>query len=96
MILEAVLVKTSLFLVPSLTLEFPVGDYYFKQMTMADCKPKELTRWGPKIVTWDVEAGYKKDGYTFFVGHRSRHDIGQSETQKSYDYVGVSYKKEFK
>jgi hypothetical protein len=96
MMLTAALVKTSLFLVPSLTVEFPVGNYYFKQMTLADCKPEELTRWNPKIVTWDVEAGYKKGDLTFFVGHRSRHDIGTVETQKSYDYVGVSYKKEFK
>lgn len=96
MILTATLVKTSLFLIPSLTVEFPIGPFYLKQMSMADCKPQELTRWNPKIATWDIEAGYKRGDLTFYVGHRSRHDVGQSDTQKSYDYVGVTYKKEFK
>jgi hypothetical protein len=98
MILEAVLVKTSLFLVPSLEVKFPIGDFYFKQVSSAECEPKELNALNPMTTTWITEIGYEKNAITAFIGHKSYHAVDELNRGrfKSYDYFGVSFKKEFK
>jgi hypothetical protein len=96
MILTASLVKAGLFLIPSLTVEIPLGPFYVMQSSSAECIPNRINSLGPKTATWDVEAGVRAMGLSIFAGHRSKHDIGKADTQKSYDYFGASYQREFK
>jgi hypothetical protein len=96
MILTASLVKTSLFLIPSLTVEFPLGPFYVKQVSSAECSPTRVPRWNPQTAIWDVEAGVNIVNIKLFAGHRSYHAIGKQDNLDSYDYFGVSYQKEFK
>ena len=96
MILTASLVKTSLFLVPMLTVEIPINDFYVKQSSSAECSPQEATRWNPRTATWLIESGYINNEYRLFVGHKSYHAIESMKHLDSYDYVGVEYKREWR
>jgi hypothetical protein len=101
--LTATLVKTSLFLIPTLEVKLPVYNFYIKQVSSAECLPKELARWNPQTATWIAEAGYSKStlfvgDITLFVGHKSYHAIDKLNKGefKSYDYIGIKFEKEFK
>lgn len=96
MILTASLVKTSLFLIPTLTVEMPYKNFYLSQTSSAECDPKSVMRWGPKTATWIVESGFKFESVKFFVGHKSYHSVDSLKKLDSYDYVGVQYVKEFR
>lgn len=96
MVLTASLVKTSLFLIPTLSVNFNMAPFYVKQVSSAECSPQGLTRWHPKTATWIVESGYHLGGVTLFVGHKSYHSIDSLKKLDSYDYAGVSFQKEFK
>ena len=95
MILTASLVKTSLFLVPMLTVEMPIQNFYVKQISSAECSPQEATRWNPQTATWIIESGYKSGDVTYFLGHKSYHSIETLRHLDSFDYMGVEYHKEF-
>jgi hypothetical protein len=102
MILTATLVKTSLFLIPSLEVKLPLNMFYVKQISSAECLPSKVTRWNPQTATWIAEAGYSQStlfvgDITFYVGHKSYHAIDKLDKNlKSYDYVGIKFEKEFK
>jgi len=94
MILTASLIKTSLFLVPALTVQ--MGDaFYLKQTSSAECSPIHITRWNPMTATWVVEAGAQYRDFRAFVGHKSYHSIETLRHLDSFDYFGVEYKREW-
>jgi hypothetical protein len=94
MILTASLVKTSLFLVPTLSVQ--LGDvFYLRQVSSAECSPSSVTRWNPKTVTWIIESGVEHKDIRAFVGHKSYHSVDSLKKLDSYDYIGIEYKKEF-
>jgi hypothetical protein len=95
-ILTASLVKTSLFLIPSLTIVMPFNNFYLSQVSSAECSPQKATRWNPITATWIVESGYKYNEFRAFVGHKSYHSIDSIKKLDSYDYIGIQYSKEFK
>lgn len=96
MILTASLVKTSLFLIPTLTIVVPYHDLYVKQISSSECKPAAPTRWNPMTATWIVEAGYESGNVTAFIGHKSYHSVESLKKLESFDYVGIEYSGEFK
>ena len=96
MLFTASLVKSSLFLIPSLTVVMPFNNFYISQTSSAECSPQSVTRWNPITATWIVESGYKKDDFRFFVGHKSYHSVDALKKLDSYDYVGIEFKKEFR
>jgi hypothetical protein len=96
MILTASLVKAGIFLIPSLTVEVPLHEFYLKQTSSAECAPSKLNRWNPKTATWIIESGYKLNSFTAFVGHKSYHSVDSLKKLESFDYFGIQYSKEFK
>ena len=96
MILMASLVKSSLFLIPSLTVEIPINHFFIKQTSSAECSPRSIKLWNPQTATWIIESGYKQDSFSAFIGHKSYHAIESLKKFDSFDYVGIQYSKEFK
>jgi len=96
MILTASLVKTSLFLVPTLSVHIPLANFYLRQVSSAECAPNSLTRWNPKTAAWIIESGVEYKDIRAFVGHKSYHSVDSLKKLDSYDYIGVEYKRAFK
>ena len=95
MILTASLVKTSLFLVPALTVS--MGDtFYVRQTSSAECSPVNAKLWNPMTATWIIEGGYKQGDINYFLGHKSYHSVETLKHLDSFDYVGVEYQHEFR
>jgi hypothetical protein len=95
-ILSASLVKTSLFLVPTLAVQLNFNGLYLKQESSAECAPQSLIRWAPQTATWVIENGYQHNDFRAFIGHKSYHSIESLKPLDSFDYIGVEYKGEFK
>jgi hypothetical protein len=94
--IAASIVKTSLFLVPQLEVGYKVGPFYAAQISSAECSPQTLKLWNPQTATWIVESGLDYQGVKIFVGHKSYHSVDSVIALKSYDYAGISFRKEFK
>jgi hypothetical protein len=94
--IEAVLMQSSLALVPVLDVGYSFGRFSIKQVSSAECSPSSLTRWSPKTATWIVEASVRHENLDLFVGHKSYHRIGKFDDLKSSDYIGLRFRKEFK
>jgi hypothetical protein len=96
MILTASLVKTSLFLVPTLTVLMPYDGWYVTQTSSAECSPINAKLWNPMTATWIIEGGYKLGDITYKLGHKSYHSVETLKHLDSFDYVGVEYQHEFR
>ena len=96
MILTASLVKTSLFLIPSLTVVMPFNNFYISQTSSAECSPKTFKSWNPITATWIVESGFEHKDIRAFVGHKSYHYVESTKKLDSFDYIGMEYKRAFK
>ena len=93
-LISAQLLRTSLFLIPSLSVQ--VGKtFYIRQESSAECLPQSTTRWNPQTATWIVETGLEIQPVKIFVGHKSYHAVESFKKLDSYDYVGAKIEKEF-
>lgn len=71
-------------------------DFYASVYNSSRTQAKRLNMADPKTATWQVEAGWRSNGFTLAAGHVSEHEVGATDKNTtSNDYIKVSFREEY-
>jgi hypothetical protein len=71
-------------------------EFYVSALNSARTNAKKIDCMNPKTALWQVEGGWKRDGFTVAIGHSSEHEVGSADKlTESNNFIKVSYRMEY-